>query len=439
MRAAYLTLGLLSIYIPSCFAGILWTSEPLSLEQAGITNPAGYEIAQSIQPLYDTNQTIIVTLQAQPKQGVIIYFKPIYLKPPVNYDTVLTADIISSSSDIQMAVGILDGSWGKFASQNDITDGSLNFSLMMTGDSFLLGRRVYSLLQQTKTYISPVLQIITREHEWVRVNISNVRIGFVEKLYPEATPVPIPPFPTLITIGIPGLPAGAKPLEMVRIPAGSFRMGSPESEQERHPNESPLHQVTISKDFYLGKYEVTQAQWQAIMGNNPASGYGVGNNFPIYNVSWDDCQTFIQEINSLGLGIFRLPTEAEWEYACRAGTTTRFYWGDDLNYTQIDQYAWYGGNNSPAGTKEVGLKLPNAWGLFDMSGNVFEQCQNWYELYTGASQTDPQGLSSGIDRDARGGAWDNIAEVCRSAYRGYNSPSFKNMVHGLRLVMEIPR
>ena len=107
-------------------------------------------------------------------------------------------------------------------------------------------------------------------------------------------------------------------------------MGSPESEKDRFENEGPQHQVTISKPFYMGKYEITQAQWQAVMGNNPAKDYGVGNNYPTYNASWEDCQNFIQNLNALGQGTFRLPSEAEWEYACRAGSTTRFYWGDDL-------------------------------------------------------------------------------------------------------------
>ncbi|RJP32347.1 MAG: formylglycine-generating enzyme family protein, partial [Candidatus Omnitrophota bacterium] len=158
----------------------------------------------------------------------------------------------------------------------------------------------------------------------------------------------------IISVSLPGLPSGAKPLEMVLIPAGTFTMGSPSSEKDRDDDEGPQHQVTISKPFYIGKYPVTQAQWLAVMGTNPAEGYGVGNDYPVYNISWNDCQEFIKKLNQMGQGEFRLPTEAEWEYACRAGTTTRFFWGNDLNYTEIKDYAWYDGNNNPRGTKEVG-------------------------------------------------------------------------------------
>ena len=135
-----------------------------------------------------------------------------------------------------------------------------------------------------------------------------------------------------ITINIPGLPAGAKPLEMVLIPAGTFLMGSPSSEKDRQSDEGPQHQVTISKDFYIGKYEVTQAQWKAVMGTNPS--YFKGDNLPVERVSWDDCQAFIQKLNSMGLGVgtFRLPTEAEREHACRAGSGTT----DNTDDTEAD-------------------------------------------------------------------------------------------------------
>ncbi|MEW6238721.1 MAG: formylglycine-generating enzyme family protein [Candidatus Omnitrophota bacterium] len=235
-----------------------------------------------------------------------------------------------------------------------------------------------------------------------------------------------------ITINIPGLPSGAKPLEIVLIPAGTFTMGSPNGEPGRNTNEGPQHQVTITKPFYMGKYEVTQAQWQAVMGANPSN--FKGNNLPVENVSWDDCQNFLYYINKLGQGTFRLPTEAEWEYACRAGTTTRFYWGDDPSYTQIKDYAWYDGNNSPSGTKEVGLKLPNAFGLYDMSGNVWEWCQDWYGSYSSASQIDPAGANSGLNRVLRGGFWEINAWSCRSAHRYNETPDVWHIFFGFRLV-----
>ncbi len=200
---------------------------------------------------------------------------------------------------------------------------------------------------------------------------------------PTSTPTntPTPTSLTEITIDIPNLPAGAMRLEMILIPSGTFMMGSPDNEKNRGDDEGPRHQVTITQDFYLGKYEVTQAQWEAIMGSNPSNDYGVGNNYPVYYVSWNDCQTFIGKMNELGQGLFRLPSEAEWEYACRAGTETAFYWGEDSDYTMIHDYAWFNGNNSPDGVKEVGLKLPNDWGLFDMSGNVAEWCLDVYDVH----------------------------------------------------------
>ena len=240
-----------------------------------------------------------------------------------------------------------------------------------------------------------------------------------------------------IRVTLPGLPEDAKPLEMVLIPAGTFLMGLPPDEKERSSGEGPQHKVTISKDFFLGKFEVTQAQWEAVMGDNPSSLAGKPNH-PVENVSWNDCQSFVGKLNALGVGTFRLPTEAEWEYACRAGTETRFYWGDDLDESLIKDYAWYGANNRPGGTKEVGLKLPNNWGLFDMSGNVWEWCQDRYGRYTSGSQTDPQGPESGSDRVFRGGGWAYAARACQSALRCFLSPDARSSDFGLRLLRSHP-
>ncbi|RJP26266.1 MAG: formylglycine-generating enzyme family protein [Candidatus Omnitrophota bacterium] len=238
---------------------------------------------------------------------------------------------------------------------------------------------------------------------------------------------------------MPGLSEGAKPLEMVLIPAGTFMMGSPDNEQDRGPDEGPQHQVTITKPFYMGKYEVTQAQWQAVMGSNP-SAFSNKPNHPVEKVSWTDCQTFITKLNGMGLGTFRLPTEAEWEYACRAGTTTSFYWGEDPNDSQIGHYAWYSGNNTPSGTKEVGLKLPNAWGLLDMWGNAFEWCQDLYGSYPSNSQTDPTGPTGGSSRVVRGGHWFGYARYCRSAYRMSRTPEpdYRDNYIGFRLRRSYP-
>lgn len=236
----------------------------------------------------------------------------------------------------------------------------------------------------------------------------------------------------LIVINLPNLPAGAKPLEMVWIPAGTYRMGSPVDEPDRWDDEGPQRQVTLTRPFYMGKYEITQAQWQAVMGNNPS--YFGGNNHPVERVSWNDAQAFIQKLNQLGQGTFRLPTEAEWEYACRAGTSTRYYWGDDLDYSQIGNYAWYQENSSYQ-TQDVGMKLPNAWGLHDMSGNVWEWCQDWYGAYSTNQQVDPVGAASGTDRVLRGGGWGDLKEDCRSACRYWYKAGEADDYIGLRVVL----
>ena len=213
---------------------------------------------------------------------------------------------------------------------------------------------------------------------------------------------------------------GNVPLEMIWVPAGTFMMGRYAGEQDSHSNEDPQHQVTLTQGFWMGKYEVTQAQWEAVMGSNPS--YFSGANRPVERVSWNMVQAFITELNSLTGEAFRLPTEAQWEYACRAGTTTRFYWGEDPSYSSIDDYAWYMGVFS---THDAGRKLPNAWGLYDMSGNVWEWCQDYYHSsYTGAPSDGSAWESpTGSYRVLRGGGWSH-GDTCRSAYRDTDAPSY---------------
>jgi formylglycine-generating enzyme required for sulfatase activity len=246
------------------------------------------------------------------------------------------------------------------------------------------------------------------------------------------------------------------PLVLVRIPAGTFTMGSPAWERERWPNEGPEHQVTVSS-FYIGKTEVTQAQWAIVMGAGiPTCGsYGTGSDYPAYCVSWDDicggttgssctASSFIGRLNAQqGSARFRLPTEAEWEYAARAGTTTRFSHGDVLDCSDRDctscatheQYMWWCGNNSPDGAKEVGGKQANPWGLFDMHGNVGEWVGDWYDWYSSAAQTDPPGPESGIARAVRGGNWAYEAYTCRSARRYYFDTGIRYGFLGFRLAL----
>ena len=224
---------------------------------------------------------------------------------------------------------------------------------------------------------------------------------------------------------------GNVPMVMVWCPAGTFMMGRLSNEQDSDADESPQHQVTLSQGFWMGKYEVTQAQWQAVMGTNPSHFTGDLNR-PVEQINWSDVQSFLTAINTLTSKTFRLPSDAEWEYACRAGTSTRFFWGDDASYGQIGNYTWYD-TNSGDSTHPVGEKWPNAFGLFDMSGNVWELCQDWYGNYTAGAVTDPAGPASGTYRVLRGGGIYDEAQYCRSADRDYFAPTYKYYDLGIRL------
>ena len=220
-------------------------------------------------------------------------------------------------------------------------------------------------------------------------------------------------------------------LEMVLIPAGKFMMGSPESEVGRRENEMQ-HEVTLTKPFYMGKYEVTQDQWQAVMGNNPSS-VKVAR-LPVNNVSWNDCQDFIGKLNAKRNGFYRLPTEAEWEYACRAGTKTAYAFGDTI--TKDD--AHWGAKQVVESLKGVGNYKPNAFGLYDMHGNVWEYCEDWKADYPEGAETDPKGAATGEHRVLRGGSYANPESAARSSFRNDDLPTsrvnFYFLVKGLRLV-----
>ncbi len=217
--------------------------------------------------------------------------------------------------------------------------------------------------------------------------------------------------------------------EMVYVKGGTFTMGATaEQGSDAYDDEKPTHSVTLS-DYYIGKYEVTQAQWRAVMGSNPS--HFTGDNNPVEQVSWDDIQQFITKLNAQTGKKFRLPTEAEWEYAARGGNKSKGYKYSGSN--NIYNVAWYS-DNSSGKTHPVGQKSPNELGIYDMSGNVWEWCQDWKGDYSSSSQTNPTGPSSGSDRVLRGGCWTYRAGSSRVSYRSSSSPSFRSYTSGFRLV-----
>ena len=241
-------------------------------------------------------------------------------------------------------------------------------------------------------------------------------------------------------------------IEFARISAGTFRMGSPSGESGRDNDEGPVHRVTISRDFYMGITEVTQRQWLAVMGTNPSHFSNCGNDCPVETVSWFDVVKFCNRLSereglkpayrrSSGITTwdksadgYRLPTEAEWEYACRAGTTTRFYTGN--SDSDLDHAGWYK-ENSGSMTHPVGQKAPNAWGLYDMHGNVWEWCWDWFDKYSSALVIDPEGSTRSSVRVVRGGSWYNFASLCRSAHRFRCQHGYGDEKLGFRLLRPI--
>ena len=218
--------------------------------------------------------------------------------------------------------------------------------------------------------------------------------------------------------------------EMVYVEGGTFDMGATsEQGSDAYSEEYPVHSVTLS-DYYIGECEVTQEMWEAVMGSNPSNFKGAQN--PVERVSWNDCQNFIKKLNSLTGRTFRLPTEAEWEYAARGGNKSRHYKYSGSN--NIFDVAWHDGN-SGSSTHAVGTKTANELGIYDMSGNVWEWCSDWYGGYSAGAQTNPQGPSSGSGRVLRGGSWSGYARGCRVSFRYRSGPDFSGIYNGLRLVL----
>ncbi|REJ48426.1 MAG: serine/threonine protein kinase [Microcystis flos-aquae DF17] len=290
--------------------------------------------------------------------------------------------------------------------------------------------QIPSLPKEFKPIIEGCLQK-DRKQRWTAQQVLNA----LQAVKKPVSPIPLIASPTPFTEKI----SNGVTLEMVSLPAGQFLMGSADSDPDAWDAEKPQHQVKVNS-FAIGKYPVTQAQYQAVMGTNPShfkNNSWFKNNLqnPVEQVSWNDAQAFCQKLSQITGKTYRLPTEAEWEYACRAGTTTRFYFGDDAN--QLGDYAWYDGNSQKT-THPVGQKKPNAWGLYDMSGNVWEWCEdNWHSSYIGAPTDGSAWSINDNDNDyriLRGGSWYDDPYSCRSAYRVNSSRRGVSLYSGFRVV-----
>ncbi len=232
-------------------------------------------------------------------------------------------------------------------------------------------------------------------------------------------------------------------IDFVWVPEGCFQMGSPDSEAKRDSDEGQVHEVCVD-GFWMGKYEVTQAQWEKVMGSNPS--LFKGDSRPVERVSWNGAQDFLKGLNGkVGKEMYRLPTEAEWEYAARAGTTTPFSFGNTIS-TDVANYR--GNSTYGSGVKgiyrehttEVGSFPPNGWGLYDMHGNVVEWCQDWFDetYYAKSPSKNPQGPLSGVSRVLRGGSWTSDPSYCRSANRSGGYPKGRYNYYGFRVVVSVP-
>jgi formylglycine-generating enzyme required for sulfatase activity len=276
-------------------------------------------------------------------------------------------------------------------------------------------RRCRALVMRSTKAVGVILVVIAT---WIIITVQTLAADPQAKVLPEEI-LTQPPLRN--SIG----------MELKLIPAGTFLMGSANGDSD----EQPVHEVTISRPYYLGVTEVTNGQWQAVMGDVPSKWKNA--DLPVESVIWDDAVAFCKALSALPAErqagrVYRLPTEAEWEYACRAGTSTKYSFGDDESL--LGDFAWYSGNSGRQ-THPVGQRRPNAWGLYDMHGNVWEWCSDWYGDYTAGAVRDPVGPASGSYRVLRGGSWYSAAWYCRSADRGRPFPSIRCSNDGFRLAL----
>jgi formylglycine-generating enzyme required for sulfatase activity len=292
------------------------------------------------------------------------------------------------------------------------------FAVIIVLGAALLGYWAFTALSHDGTQMGPPAALPTQ----------------TPTLTPSSSPTPaVTPAPTSAA-NLGNTYTNSIGMEFVSIPAGAFEMGSPPNEEGRYGDEGPVHHVAIEKTFYMGSYEVTQEQWRAVMGDNPSS--FEGDDLPVESVPWDDVQEFINKLNAKeGTDKYRLPSEAEWEYACRAGTTTRYSFGD--SDSNLGEYAWYT-DNSGSKTHLVGQKKPNPWGLYDMHGNVWEWVQDtWHSNYNGAPTDGSAWEGAGANRVRRGGSWYRNARRCRSADRNSSVQGGRAGSLGFRLVRDV--
>ena len=376
---------------------------------------------------------------------------PVYVEAQISTDTPETAVAFAVMNSVTDSYAGLDGSFNvAMPLDSDTLIGSGTLSQLITPEGGHAGIAVQAALP----IYSSVASVVGVTVESVRYILSEEAGAeeFGVAIYQSSVPFTAAATEIVSTTLIVDIPLlhdavyDATPMEMVLVTPGKFAMGSLSFERGRETDEAPVHEVEITKPFFMSRYEVTQAQWEVLMNDNPARYKGA--NLPVEQVSWSDCQEFIEVMNGLGQGTFRLPAEAEWEYACRAQTTTRYSFGDALDCSdlkiycaQMDPYMWWKGNDTynrtTSGTKAVSTKLPNPWGLYDMHGNVAEWCQDLYGDYPMEAQSDPQGATKGSKRVIRGGSWTSYAEDCRSAARDSLSYKSKKNNIGFRLVREV--